>query len=74
MAVVTSKGQITLPKSVRKALGVEAGTEVDFIIKPEGVLLRRRIPEEAFDEWQGYLPAHGDTASTDEIMAELRGE
>lgn len=73
MAVVTGKGQITLPEEVRRALGVEAGAEVDFVIQPEGVLLRRRIPEAALDRWQGYLPEHGDSASTDEIMAELRG-
>lgn len=73
MAVVTDKGQITLPEEVRRALGVEAGAEVDFVIQPEGVLLRRRIPEAVLDRWQGYLPEHGDSASTDEIMAELRG-
>ena len=72
MATVTSKGQITLPKAVRQALGADAGAEVEFVIQPEGVLLRRRIPDAAFDEWQGYLPAHGDGSTTDDIMAELR--
>ncbi|OGA28334.1 MAG: AbrB family transcriptional regulator [Betaproteobacteria bacterium RIFCSPLOWO2_02_FULL_65_24] len=36
-AVVTSKGQITLPKGVREALGVEAGDRVDFIETGKGV-------------------------------------
>lgn len=30
-ATVTSKGQITLPKSVRERLGVEAGDKVEFV-------------------------------------------
>jgi AbrB family looped-hinge helix DNA binding protein len=30
-ATITSKGQITLPKSVRTKLGVEAGHRVEFI-------------------------------------------
>jgi antitoxin PrlF len=30
-ATLTSKGQITLPLSVRNALGLHAGTKVDFI-------------------------------------------
>ena len=72
MAIVMSNGQITLPEHVRRALGVEAGAEIDFIVQSDGVLMRRRIPDAVFDRWQGYLPAHGDSASTDEIMAELR--
>ena len=30
-ATVTSKGQITIPVSVRNALGVEAGDRVEFV-------------------------------------------
>lgn len=30
-ATVTSKGQITIPVSVRTALGIEAGSRVEFI-------------------------------------------
>ncbi len=30
-ATVTSKGQITIPKDVRDALGIEPGTKVDFV-------------------------------------------
>jgi antitoxin PrlF len=36
-ATVTSKGQITLPKSVRERLGVEAGDKVEFIETQPGV-------------------------------------
>jgi AbrB family looped-hinge helix DNA binding protein len=30
-AVLTSKGQITIPKEVREALGVETGDRVEFV-------------------------------------------
>jgi antitoxin PrlF len=30
-ATVTSKGQITIPVSVRTALGIEAGSRVEFV-------------------------------------------
>lgn len=30
-STLTSKGQITLPHSVRQALGLEAGDKVDFV-------------------------------------------
>jgi AbrB family looped-hinge helix DNA binding protein len=32
MATVTSKGQVTLPRAVRDALGLQFGSEVDFEI------------------------------------------
>lgn len=31
IATLTSKGQITVPQSVRHALGLHAGTKVDFV-------------------------------------------
>ena len=36
-ATITSKGQITIPKEVRDALGVGTGDRVEFIAEPDGV-------------------------------------
>ena len=36
-ATITSKGQITIPKEVREALGVSAGDRVEFVAEEEGV-------------------------------------
>ena len=36
-AVVSSKGQITIPKEVREALGVNAGDRVEFVESAKGV-------------------------------------
>jgi antitoxin PrlF len=38
-ATLTSKGQITLPKSVRERLGVEAGDRIEFIESDQGFLI-----------------------------------
>ncbi|MRD46878.1 AbrB/MazE/SpoVT family DNA-binding domain-containing protein [Caenimonas koreensis DSM 17982] len=35
-ATMTSKGQITVPQSVRAALGLHAGTKVDFVQVADG--------------------------------------
>ena len=36
IATLTSKGQITMPSSVRKALGLRPGAKVDFIAQDDG--------------------------------------
>ncbi len=38
-ATLTSKGQITLPKSVRDRLGVETGDRLEFIESEHGFLV-----------------------------------
>ena len=35
-ATLTSKGQITIPQSVRTALGLHAGTKIDFVRIDDG--------------------------------------
>lgn len=37
-ATLTSKGQVTIPKRIRDELGLEAGTEVEFILDDDGSL------------------------------------
>ena len=37
-ATVTSKGQITIPKEVRDALGLETGHRVAFLLREDGVV------------------------------------
>ncbi len=43
-AKVTSKGQITLPKSVREALGLKAGDRVLFRVHPKRAILAK-VPD-----------------------------
>ena len=40
-ATITSKGQITIPKEVRKALALEAGHRVSFQIREDKVVEMR---------------------------------
>ena len=39
MAKVTSKGQITIPISIRRRLGISEGDKLLFIDRPEGVMM-----------------------------------
>jgi len=38
-ATLTSKGQVTLPKSVRDRLGVETGDRLEFVESEQGFLV-----------------------------------
>ena len=40
-ATLTSKGQTTIPKQVRDALGMKAGDRITFTLLPDGVVLMR---------------------------------
>ncbi|HLH25691.1 MAG TPA: AbrB/MazE/SpoVT family DNA-binding domain-containing protein [Chloroflexota bacterium] len=74
MPTVTRKGQVTIPKKVRDAMGLVPGSHVEFVIEPNRVVLRKGIPPEVFDRWRGYLRGKLLADSLDEVMEMLRGE
>jgi len=45
VATITSKGQITLPKPIRQALGVDVGSKVAFDFTDDRVIVTRVIDE-----------------------------
>lgn len=44
-ATLTSKGQITLPKPIRQALGVDAGSKVNFELRKDGQVVMTRADD-----------------------------
>jgi AbrB family looped-hinge helix DNA binding protein len=74
MPRVTNKGQVTLPKAIREALGIVPGSQVDFTIEPQGVVLRKRIADKAIRRWQGHLRGKLPAASVDDFMEQLRDD
>jgi AbrB family looped-hinge helix DNA binding protein len=68
---VTEKGQVTIPVEVRKAVGIRAGTEVEFQLKEDGArLVVDRQPHE--HEIARMRGACDIDLSTDEILALTR--
>ena len=49
VATVTVKGQITLPKSIRQALGVDVGAQVAFELHEDGQIVVSRADTEHED-------------------------
>jgi len=72
MATVTSKGRMTLPREVRSALGLTAGSEVAFEIMPDGVRLRRCVTRAQLEKWVGCLPPMGEFSDVDTLTDDLR--
>ena len=64
VATMTSKGQITLPKAVRQALGIDAGAKVAFEFHEDGQIVVSRADTEHED------PAIG--AFLDLLAADIR--
>ena len=70
-ATVAERGQITLPKAVRDALGLTKGSKLSIEIDGRSIVLRKDA-DDALSRVRGRfkLPA-GKT--TDDVMRELRG-
>ncbi len=74
MATVTSKGQVTLPKRVRDALGARPGSEIEFDLEEGRAVIRKHLPLESFAQWEGMLRGKLQGGSVDETMEMMRGE
>lgn len=62
-SVLTSKGQLLIPKRLRNKYGIKSGVKVAFIETPEGIVLKA-MDENFFNQFVGILK--GDSPSTDE--------
>ena len=70
---VTSKGQVTIPQDVRRLLGIEPGSDVDFEVDQDSVRLVRRGDGRGA-ALVAQMRGRRVTMTTDEIMALTRGE
>ncbi len=74
---ITSKGQVTIPKTVRDKAGFLPGTEVDFTIEDGEVRVRRsaRQPTPGQELVERLRRSRSEfTMTTEEIMRLTRGE
>ena len=70
-ATVAERGQITLPKAVRDALGLVKGTKLKVELEGGRIVLRKDV-DDAISRVRGRIPLPPGV-STDDIMRELRG-
>lgn len=70
---MSSKGQITIPKKVRDALGIEPGDQILFEVRGQECFMRKGEKSASGIDWDrvyGSVDLGGRT--TDDIMRELR--
>jgi antitoxin PrlF len=71
VTTIRSKGQITIPRQIRQALGVDEGDQVEFDVTPDGIVTLRGMKMIPADqawfwtpEWQaGEREADADIAA-----------
>lgn len=69
-STLTSKGQTTVPKAVRDALGLQPGDKIRFLVVGDEV---RILPVRKVGTLAGMLVHDGPPVSVEEMDAAVRG-
>ena len=70
-AIVSEKGQVTIPKELRVRLGIRSGQVLDFRAEDGRLVAVKEMPVDVFDELFGILRS---SKSVDKLIREMRGE
>ena len=76
-SILTVKGQVTIPKQIRDALGLKPGMPVEFAINQEGEVVIHRSECAAGPHPDRFESARGKADvkwRTDDLMQMLRGD
>ncbi|HLH24437.1 MAG TPA: AbrB/MazE/SpoVT family DNA-binding domain-containing protein [Chloroflexota bacterium] len=70
---LSSRGQVTVPKSVRDALGLRPGDEIEFVKDTMGFRVQKRVDGSRFARWRGHFKDL-EGQDPDELIEQWRGE
>jgi len=70
-ATVAERGQITLPKAVRDALGLIKGSQLKVELDGNRIILRKNV-DDAVSRARGRFKLPGGV-TTDDVMRDVRG-
>jgi len=71
-ATVAERGQITLPKAVRDALGLTKGTQLKVELSGSSIILRKNV-DDALSRLRGRFKLAEGHKTTDDAMRAIRG-
>ncbi len=69
-AIVSEKGQVTIPKRLRDRLGIRPGQILDFEEESGRLVARKAVTRDPVDAVYGMLRGIG---RTDDLIREMRG-
>lgn len=71
VTTIRSKGQITIPRTIRRVLGVEEGDQVEFDVMPDGTVTLRGMKMIPADQAWFWTPGWqaGERAADADIAA-----
>ena len=71
-STVTSKGQITIPFSIREAMSLDAGSKLEFFSKDDHIVI---LPlNKSVQSLKGILPCPNKALSCEEMNEIIRGD
>ncbi len=70
VSTITSKGQVTIPRQVRKALDLDTGDRVSFLVRDDGVVELRPETTDLKDLF-GMLPSKRKGVSIEDMDAAI---
>jgi AbrB family looped-hinge helix DNA binding protein len=71
---VTSKGQVTIPSEVRKALDIEQGDQLVFELREDQTARLRVVKRQKLSDFYGSLPAQRPFPGKETVREEVGQE
>jgi antitoxin PrlF len=71
-AIVSEKGQVTVPKACRDRLGLRPGTVLDFEAIGGKLVGSKRVSDDVFRKWRGKCRLPGGV-DVDAYLTRVRG-
>ncbi len=69
-AIVSEKGQVTIPKALRERMGIRPGQVLEFTAERGRLVARKLVDDDRFDRLRGILTLD---RPVDELIDEMRG-
>ncbi len=70
-AILSEKGQVTIPKAIRDGMGLMAGSVLDFAEEDGRIVVRKVLEENPISKWRGRGRLPG-SMSVDSYLAAVR--
>ena len=70
------RGQVTIPKNIRKRFGLGPDTEVEFEVVQNAIVLRKKPKKLNLKKWKGFAKASFSElgySSVDRFIEDIRG-